>query len=165
MRWRDECFSPAITSTVHEFHWWRLPVVRLRGRRPLRRDHAEAPRLFQERRRAGCRLPGRFALMIAPARRAASDALSDMADHGTDLGEAIARVRPTLSDDRDRSLLLELVAGTLRMQAAIDYQLVQRVSRPLARLDAEVLRVLRLARLSAALSRPHSAGRGNRRCG
>jgi 16S rRNA (cytosine967-C5)-methyltransferase len=82
--------------------------------------------------------------MIAPARRAASDALSEVADHGTDLGEAIARVRPTLADDRDRSLLLELVAGTLRMQAAIDYQLAQRVSRPLARLDAQVLRVLRL---------------------
>jgi 16S rRNA (cytosine967-C5)-methyltransferase len=83
--------------------------------------------------------------MIAAARRAAFDALSDVADHGTDLGEAVARFRPSLTDDRDRSLLLELVAGTLRMQAAIDYQLAQRVSRPLERLDGPVLRVLRLA--------------------
>lgn len=82
--------------------------------------------------------------MIAAARRAAFEALTDVAEHGTDLGAAIARARRTLSDDRDRSLVLELVAGTLRMQAAIDYQLAERVSRPLARLDAAVLRVLRL---------------------
>jgi 16S rRNA (cytosine967-C5)-methyltransferase len=82
--------------------------------------------------------------MIAAARRAAFDALSEVADHGTDLGEAVARLRPTLADDRDRSLLLELVAGTLRMQGAIDYQLALRVSRPLERLDPQVLRVLRL---------------------
>ena len=83
--------------------------------------------------------------MIAPARRAAFDALSEMADHSSDLGEAVARLRASLTDDRDRSLLLELVAGTLRMQGAIDYQLAQRVSRPLDRLDAQVLRVLRLS--------------------
>jgi 16S rRNA (cytosine967-C5)-methyltransferase len=82
--------------------------------------------------------------MIAAARRAAFDTLSEMVDHGTDLGEAVARLRATLADDRDRSLLLELVAGTLRMQRAIDYQLALRVSRPLERLDPQVLRVLRL---------------------
>jgi 16S rRNA (cytosine967-C5)-methyltransferase len=83
--------------------------------------------------------------MIAAARRAALDALTDIEERGTDLGESVARVRPTLGDERDRALLLELVAGTLRMQGAIDFQLAQRVSRPLPRLDAQVLRVLRLA--------------------
>jgi 16S rRNA (cytosine967-C5)-methyltransferase len=82
--------------------------------------------------------------MIAAARRAAFDALTNVAEHGTDLGEAVARVRRSLADDRDCSLVLELVAGTLRMQAAIDYQLARRVSRPLPRLDAAVLRTLRL---------------------
>jgi 16S rRNA (cytosine967-C5)-methyltransferase len=50
-----------------------------------------------------------------------------------------------LRDERDRGLLLELVAGTLRMQRAIDYQLASRVNRPLDKLDAAVLRVLRLS--------------------
>ena len=42
-------------------------------------------------------------------------------------------------------LLLEIVTGTLRMQAAIDYQLAARVKRPLAKLDTAVLRVLRMS--------------------
>lgn len=83
--------------------------------------------------------------MIAAARRAAVDALAEIDGGGLDMGSAIARVRKTLSDERDRALLLEIVSGTLRMQAAIDYQLAARVSRPLAKLDAAVLRVLRMS--------------------
>lgn len=83
--------------------------------------------------------------MIAPARLAALDALGQV-DAGTlDLGEAVARARRPLADERDRALLLELTAGTLRMRAALDHQIAQRVSRPLDRLDAVVLRILRLA--------------------
>lgn len=81
--------------------------------------------------------------MIAPARRAAVDALRDIDDLPLDLGEAIARARRGLTDERDRALLLEIVTGTLRMRAALDYQIAQRVSRPLRKLDAAVLRVLR----------------------
>ena len=83
--------------------------------------------------------------MIAPARRAAMDALAQIDEGDLDLGEAVARARQPLADERDRGLLLELVAGTLRMQRAIDYQLASRVNRPLAKLDAAVLRVLRLS--------------------
>jgi 16S rRNA (cytosine967-C5)-methyltransferase len=83
--------------------------------------------------------------MIAPARRAAMDALVHIDEGARDLGEAVARVRQPLGDERDRALLLEIVAGTLRMQRAIDYQLASRVKRPLDRLDAAVLRVLRLS--------------------
>jgi 16S rRNA (cytosine967-C5)-methyltransferase len=83
--------------------------------------------------------------MIAPARRAAVDALGLIDAGDVDLGAAVARTRSTLTDERDGALLLELVAGTLRMRNAIDYQLEQRVSRPLARLDAAVLRILRLS--------------------
>ena len=81
--------------------------------------------------------------MIAPARRAAVDALRDIDDGPLDLGEAVARVRQALADERDRALLLEIVTGTLRMRAALDYQLAQRTSRPLHKLDAAVLRILR----------------------
>ena len=83
--------------------------------------------------------------MIAPARRAAVDALQLVDEDGLDLGAAVARVRDTLADDRDRALLLELVGGTLRMRGAIDYQLAQRLTRPLHKLDAAVLRILRLS--------------------
>ena len=83
--------------------------------------------------------------MIAPARRAALDALALIDAGDIDLGAAIARIRPTLEDERDRALLLELVTGTLRMRSALDYQLAQRVSRPLAKLDAAVLRILRVS--------------------
>jgi 16S rRNA (cytosine967-C5)-methyltransferase len=83
--------------------------------------------------------------MISAARRAAVDALRQIDDGPLDLGAAIARVRPELTDERDRALLLEIVAGTLRMRAALDYQLAQRTNRPLHKLDAAVLQILRAA--------------------
>lgn len=83
--------------------------------------------------------------MIAPARAAALDALRQIDDERLDLGEAVARARKPLTDERDRALLLEIVSGTLRMRAAIDYQLASRLSRPLARLDALVRDILRLS--------------------
>ena len=83
--------------------------------------------------------------MIAPARRAAIDALAVIDAGDLDMGSAIARARAGLHDERDRALLLEIVTGTLRMQAALDYQLSRRVKRPLGKLDAAVLRVLRMS--------------------
>ena len=83
--------------------------------------------------------------MIAPARRAAVDALAVIDAGELDMSSAIARARAGLHDERDRGLLLEIVSGTLRMQAAIDYQLAARASRPLAKLDTAVLRVLRMS--------------------
>ena len=83
--------------------------------------------------------------MIGPARSAAVDALALIDGGDLDMGSAIARVRATLKDERDGALLLELVTGTLRMRAALDYQLASRVNRPLGKLDAAVLRVLRMS--------------------
>jgi len=83
--------------------------------------------------------------MIATARRAAIDALTVIDSGELDMGSAIARERAGLTDERDRALLLEIVTGTLRMQAALDYQLSLRVKRPLIKLDAAVLRVLRMS--------------------
>lgn len=83
--------------------------------------------------------------MIAPARLAAIDALRAIDDEPIDLGEALARARQPLGDARDRALLLEIVTGTLRMRSALDYQINERTSRPVSKLDAAVLRVLRLS--------------------
>ena len=83
--------------------------------------------------------------MIAPARIAAIEALGAIEEQPLDLGEAIARARKPLRDERDGALLLEIVTGTLRMRGAIDYQIAARSTRPLAKLDAAVLRVLRLS--------------------
>ena len=83
--------------------------------------------------------------MIAPARIAAIDALRAIDERPLDLGEAIARARQPLRDERDRALLLEIVTGTLRMRGAIDYQIGVRSTRPIEKLDAAVLRVLRLS--------------------
>lgn len=83
--------------------------------------------------------------MIATARVAAFDALREIEAKQLDLGEAVARVRKPLTDERDRALLLELVSGTLRMRAAIDFQLASRVTRSLSKLDEAVRIVLRMS--------------------
>ena len=83
--------------------------------------------------------------MIAPARVAALDALRQIDAERLDMGEAVARVRKPLSDERDRALLLEVVSGTLRMRAALDHQLALRLSRPIGRLDGMVRDILRMS--------------------
>jgi 16S rRNA (cytosine967-C5)-methyltransferase len=83
--------------------------------------------------------------MIAPARIAAVDALGAIDEQPIDLGEAIARARQPLGDERDRALLLEIATGTLRMRGAIDYQIAARSSRSIDKLDAAVLRILRVS--------------------
>lgn len=81
--------------------------------------------------------------MIAPARLAAASALRAV-EGGTDLPTAVHRARAGVSDRRDQALLTELVSGTIRMQAALDYQLSRHSARPVAALDPEVRRLLRL---------------------
>lgn len=82
--------------------------------------------------------------MISPARAAAFTALSDVNARRHDLPAAIARVRPGLKDERDRALATDLVTGTLRWQQQLDYLIEHFSKRPIARLDSEVLQVLRL---------------------
>jgi 16S rRNA (cytosine967-C5)-methyltransferase len=83
--------------------------------------------------------------MISPARQAAFDALRLIAAGQTELGHALNRTRDPLTDPRDRALATDLVLGTLRSRAALDYQLQQFSARPLSRLDEPVLDSLRLA--------------------
>jgi 16S rRNA (cytosine967-C5)-methyltransferase len=60
------------------------------------------------------------------------------------LATALARARAGLRDERDRALAGEIAAGTLRWQGAFDHIISAFAGRPIARLDAEVLEILRL---------------------
>ena len=82
--------------------------------------------------------------MIAPARTAAFTALRDVNAGRADLPAALAAVRPTLQDERDRALATDLVTGTLRWQRQLDYLIEHFSKRPLSKLDVEVLQILRL---------------------
>ena len=57
---------------------------------------------------------------------------------------ALARARTALPDERDRALAGEIATGTLRWQAAFDHVIAVFAGRPLERLDAEVVEILRL---------------------
>src|SRR5690349_14787684 len=82
--------------------------------------------------------------MIAPARAAAFTALRDVNAGRADLPAALAAVRPTLQDERDRALATDLVTGTLRWQRQLDYLIEHFSKRSLSKLDFEVLQILRL---------------------
>ena len=47
-----------------------------------------------------------------------------------DLPAALAAVRPTLQDERDRALATDLVTGTLRWQRQLDYLIEHFAKRP-----------------------------------
>jgi 16S rRNA (cytosine967-C5)-methyltransferase len=83
--------------------------------------------------------------MVAPARTAAFHALSAIAAGRSDLPAALARSRDHLADERDRALTAEIVTGTLRWLRALDHLIVHAAQRPLAKLDREVLTILRLS--------------------
>jgi 16S rRNA (cytosine967-C5)-methyltransferase len=82
--------------------------------------------------------------MIAPARTAAFTALRDVNAGRLDLPAALASIRPTLQDERDRALAADLVIGTLRWQRQIGYLIEHFAKRALSKLDFEVLQILRL---------------------
>ena len=83
--------------------------------------------------------------MIAPARTAALTALREVNADRADLPAALNAVRPGLQDERDRALATDLVTGTLRWQRQLDFLIEHFAGRPLAKLDFDVLQILRLA--------------------
>ncbi len=83
--------------------------------------------------------------MIAPARTAAYDVLRAVHTGRADLGSALSRQRERLEDERDRALAGEIAVGTLRWRGACDHLIDAFSARPLAKLDAEVLDILRLS--------------------
>ena len=83
--------------------------------------------------------------MTAPARRAALAVLNAVHDGRSDLPEALDRTRGRLQDPRDRALAVAIAVGTLRWRARLDHAIAQVASRPLARIEPEILDILRLA--------------------
>ena len=81
--------------------------------------------------------------MTAPARRAAHRVLRTVHTGRADLATALERARGRLQDPRDRALAGAIATGTLRWRAALDHLLAQVSRRPLARIDAAVLDLLR----------------------
>ena len=63
---------------------------------------------------------------------------------GDDLPRALAGLRDPLADDRDRALVTELAGGALRRLAALDHVVGRAADRPVARIDDDLLTVLRL---------------------
>ena len=83
--------------------------------------------------------------MTAPARLAALRVLRDVHTGRHDLPTSQAIARAALPDSRDRALATEIVLGTLRWRAQLDHVIQLASSRPLNRIDADVLDVLRLS--------------------
>lgn len=77
------------------------------------------------------------------ARLAAARVLVALERGRTTLSREIDEDRSNLEDPRDRGLLLEIVAGVLRWQAALDACLATRSTRPVGALAPEVRAVLR----------------------
>jgi 16S rRNA (cytosine967-C5)-methyltransferase len=83
--------------------------------------------------------------MIAPARVAAYQVLVSVSARRTDLPDALAAIRTSLRDERDRALAAEIVIGVQRWRASLDHLIVHFSKRPTTRLDPQVLEILRLS--------------------
>ncbi len=83
--------------------------------------------------------------MTAPARLAALRVLRDVHTGRHNLPTSQALSRAALTDPRDRALATEIVLGTLRWRAQVDHVIQLGSSRPLHRIDTDVLDVLRLS--------------------
>lgn len=79
----------------------------------------------------------------APARVAAWRTLARVRA-GATLADAVSRERESLRDGRDRALAHDLATGVLRWRSALDAALDASSTRPVARLDPDVLDILRL---------------------
>lgn len=83
--------------------------------------------------------------MIGPARLSALTALRAIAEGRLDLPAALEVSRRGLTDDRDRALCHDIVTGTVRWQRALDFRLAAASSRPLEKIDLQILLLLRLS--------------------
>jgi len=83
--------------------------------------------------------------MISPARVAAFQILDALSADRSDLPTAIARVRATVQDERDRALAAEIATGVQRWRGALDHVIATFAKRPIERLDHAVADILRLS--------------------
>ena len=98
--------------------------------------------------------------MIGPARVAAYDILCAVSAGRADLPSAIAFTRGGLHDERDRALAAEIAVGVQRWRAALDQLILHFSKRSIARLDPEIVDILRLSAYPAPVSHPHTGRRG-----
>jgi 16S rRNA (cytosine967-C5)-methyltransferase len=82
---------------------------------------------------------------MSKARTAAFRILRAVDSAQVDLPAALARGRADLDDERDRGLTMEIVTGSIRWQRSLDFLIEHFARRPLAKLDAEVVTILRLS--------------------
>jgi 16S rRNA (cytosine967-C5)-methyltransferase len=80
---------------------------------------------------------------MTPARRAAVGALQTIERGETTMAAEMDRARRGIEAARDRGLLLEIVAGTLRWRNRLDFVLEHASRRPVAALNPDVRAVLR----------------------
>ena len=123
----------------------RLVTLQLEGGRPLSAAAFQAGRGLAVGEVCDPSGPEPRPAMIAPARRAALEALGAVASGRRDLGDAVDRARRGLDDPRDVALCHELVVGTLRWQSRLDAAIAALSRVRLSKLDLEVLLPLRLA--------------------
>jgi len=83
--------------------------------------------------------------MISPPRRTAYEVTLRVDTGRSDLARALADLRDALESARDRGLATDIATGTQRWRGQIDYLLAAAYGRPLARLDPEVLAILRIS--------------------
>lgn len=82
---------------------------------------------------------------ISPARTAAFDILLRVEQHDAFAGELLHSRRTETLSEADHGLATELVMGVLRWRSHLDETISAAASRPIGKLDAEVLISLRLA--------------------
>jgi 16S rRNA (cytosine967-C5)-methyltransferase len=82
--------------------------------------------------------------MIARARVAAFDILNAVSSGRCDLPDAMARLRSTLDDDRDKALAAEIATGVERWRNALDHVIASAAARPMDRIDPEIATILRM---------------------
>jgi 16S rRNA (cytosine967-C5)-methyltransferase len=83
--------------------------------------------------------------MIAPARVAALRVCELVERGDATLPDALAQTHTSLPDARDRALAAEIATGVFRWRAALDYAIAAQLTRPIARVDAVVLGILRIS--------------------
>ena len=83
--------------------------------------------------------------MSSTVRHAALQILRTVQAQRLDLANALAQIRPKLIDKRDRALVTEIVVGTLRWRAKLDFIIQKASSRSLDRIDRDLLDLLRLS--------------------
>jgi 16S rRNA (cytosine967-C5)-methyltransferase len=83
--------------------------------------------------------------MTAPARTAAYHAVRAVSSGRADLPSALHASRAHLTDERDRSLAAEIVTGMFRWQRSLDHLIEHFSRRHIAKLDGEVVAILRLS--------------------